>query len=80
MNKCCCFRNRLQTCDFEGKGRAYIKRKRVIECVYPRLSNVSNSFAAFCLTGLFLCLTKWYRKPSPNDRKLRDTILAIIEV
>ena len=39
-----------------------IKKKnvafRIIFALYPRLSNVSNSFAVFCLTCLFQCLIK----------------------
>ena len=33
MNKCCCFRNRLQTCDFEGKGRY---KKKATEVIFHR--------------------------------------------
>ena len=40
------------------KFTTYIRRKKVIKCVFPRLSNVSNSFAVFCLTCLFQCLIK----------------------
>ena len=40
------------------KFTTYNKGGRVIKCVYPSLSNVSNSFAVFCLTCLFQCLTK----------------------
>ena len=50
-----CSRQSLKERTFEGvvfpfrhcKFTTYTRRKRIKECIYPRLSNVSNSFAVF---------------------------------
>ena len=54
--------NSVSVC-WQCKISTYIIRKKLIWSVYPRLSNVSNSFAVFCLTCLFQCLTKMQKKP-----------------
>ena len=55
----CVLHRQVSECKIIRKNVAF----RIIFALYPRLSNVSNSFAVFCLTCLFRCLIKRQKKP-----------------
>ena len=50
----CVLHRQVSECKIIRKNVAF----RIIFALYPSLSNVSNSFAVFCLTCLFQCLIK----------------------